>query len=232
MSAPYTPKDERNDNSGRTFTTDPVGAILTDPVAAAAERIAHVLRADLFSPDEKVSHRAAAPYSVASARANTMALAMKAAQAALSTGPQTGKAHSEVLTADEGGCVTKRFVIFTTPGMSAEKKGGWLKDEHLIDFLREVVLHDGWKPGFEATVLELTWNNDLWASNGIAYLRNHDDAIGPRRARKAWKEARAKHERIYRSAPSSKLGKEVAAFLSITKASPIQSIAIGGEAHG
>lgn len=120
------------------------------------------------------------------------------------------------LAADEGGCVTKRFVIFTTPGRVPEKKGGWLSDENLIDFLRDAVLHDGWRPGLQATVLELTWDNDLWASSACEYLSLHDDAIGPRRARKAWIEAREKHERIYGSAPASKLGDEIASFRRLT----------------
>ncbi|WP_312218890.1 hypothetical protein [Brevundimonas sp.] len=120
------------------------------------------------------------------------------------------------LPTDEGGCVTKRFVIFTTPGWAPEKKGGWLKDEHLIDFLRSVMLHDNWKPGFRATVLELTWDNDLWASSATEYLSMHDEAIGPRRARKAWQEARAEHERIYKAAPKMKLGDEIDSYRKAT----------------
>ncbi len=120
------------------------------------------------------------------------------------------------LKTDDGGCVTKRFVIFNRPGMAPEKKGGWLKDEHLIDFLREVMIHDGWTPGFRATVLELTWDNDLWASSASEYLSTHDHAIGQRRARKAWQEARDKHERIYKSAPSMPLGQEIAAYHRLT----------------
>lgn len=120
------------------------------------------------------------------------------------------------LPTDEGGSVTKRFVIFTTPGEVPEKKGGWLKDEHLIDFLRAVMLHDGWKPGFRATVLELTWDNDLWASSASEYLEIHDDAIGPRRARKAWQAARDEHERIYKVAPTMKLGDEIVSYRRIT----------------
>ena len=121
-------------------------------------------------------------------------------------------AGREVLPTDEGGCVTKRFVIFNTPNRVPEKKGGWLKDEHLIDFLRDVVLHDGWEPGFRATVLELTWDNDLWASSASEYLSLHDHAIGPRAARKAWKAAREKHERIYKAAPAAKFGEEIDSF--------------------
>lgn len=120
------------------------------------------------------------------------------------------------LPTDEGGCVTKRFVIFTKPGWAPEKKGGWLKDEHLIDFLRSVMLHDDWKPGFRATVLELTWDNDLWASSATEYLSMHDEAIGPRRARKAWQEARASHERIYKAAPKMKLGAEIDSYIKAT----------------
>lgn len=119
--------------------------------------------------------------------------------------------RSKPLAPDEGGCVTKRFVIFTRPDMVPEKKGGWLKNEYLIEFLREVMLHDGWGPGFRATVLELTWDNDLWASSATEYLSIHDHAIGPGRARKAWLEARDKHERIYKTAPSMPLGHEIAA---------------------
>jgi len=126
------------------------------------------------------------------------------------------EAQSAALPTDEGGCVTKRFVIFTTPGEVPEKKGGWLKDEHLIDFLRAVMLHDGWKPGFRATVLELTWDNDLWASSASEYLEIHDDAIGSRRARKAWQEARAKHERIYKAAPKMKPGTEIDSYIKAT----------------
>lgn len=124
------------------------------------------------------------------------------------------EAMATPLNTDEGGCVTKRFVIFATPGRVPEKKGGWLNDGQLIEFLREVVLHDGWKPGFQATVLELTWDSDLWASSALEYLSMHDHAIGPRRARKEWIAAREKHERIYGQAPKSKLGSEVASFLS------------------
>lgn len=124
------------------------------------------------------------------------------------------------LPTDEGGCVTKRFVIFTTPGRVPEKKGGWLKEEHLIDFLRDVMLHDKWKPGFLATVLELTWDNDLWASSATEYLSMHDHALGPRRARKAWLEARAKHERIYKAAPKMKLGHEIASYHKATAIIP------------
>lgn len=123
---------------------------------------------------------------------------------------------SETLETDEGGCVTKRFVVFTRPGRIPEKKGGWLKDEHLIDFLRDVMLHDGWEPGFRATVLELTWDNDLWASSASEYLSLHDNAIGPRRARQAWKDAREKHERIYNAVPKAKLGKEIEAHHKLT----------------
>lgn len=126
------------------------------------------------------------------------------------------EAQSVALPTDEGGSVTKRFVIFTTPGEVPEKKGGWLKDEHLIDFLRAVMLHDGWKPGFRATVLELTWDNDLWASSASEYLEIHDDAIGPRRARKAWQAARDEHERIYKVAPTMKLGDEIVSYRRIT----------------
>jgi len=126
--------------------------------------------------------------------------------------PATPSMKQVALPTDEGGCVTKRFVIFTRPGRVPEKKGGWLKDEHLIDFLREVMLHYGWEPGFIATVLELTWDNDLWASSALEYLAIHDHAIGPRRARKAWKEARAKHESIYKAAPYMPLGQEIAAY--------------------
>lgn len=134
---------------------------------------------------------------------------------------RSGRRDNEPLETDEGGCVTKRFVIFTRPGMAPEKKGGWLKDEYLIDFLREVMLHDGWTPGFRATVLELTWDNDLWASSASEYLSTHDFGIGPRRARKAWKEAREKHERIYKAAPSMPLGKEIKAYHARTHPSPI-----------
>ncbi|MGN6062845.1 hypothetical protein [Brevundimonas diminuta] len=126
------------------------------------------------------------------------------------------EAQSVSLPTDEGGCVTKRFVIFTTPGWAPEKKGGWLKDEHLIDFLRSVMLHDDWKPGFRATVLELTWDNDLWASSATEYLSMHDEAIGPRRARKAWQEARTKHERIYKAAPKMRLGDEIDSYRKAT----------------
>ena len=119
---------------------------------------------------------------------------------------------NEPLKTDDTGCVTKRFVIFNRPGMAPEKKGGWLKDEHLIAFLREAMLLDCWTPGSRATVLELTWNNDLWASSASEYLSAHDHAIGPRRARKAWREAREKHERIYKSAPSMPLGQEIATY--------------------
>ncbi len=125
------------------------------------------------------------------------------------------EAQLTVLPTDETGQITKRFVIFTTPGEVPEKKGGWLKDEHLIDFLRAVMLHDGWKPGFRATVLELTWDNDLWASSASEYLEIHDDAIGPRRARKAWQAARDEHERIYKVAPTMKLGDEIASYRRI-----------------
>lgn len=120
------------------------------------------------------------------------------------------------LPTDAGGCVTKRFVIFTTPGEVPEKKGGWLKDEHLIDFLRAMMLHDDWKPGFRASVLELTWDNDLWASSASEYLLMHDDAIGPRRARKAWEAARAEHERIYKTSPKMKLGDEIDSYRKAT----------------
>lgn len=126
------------------------------------------------------------------------------------------EAQSVSLPTDDGGCVTKRFVIFTTPGWAPEKKGGWLKDEHLIDFLRSVMLHDDWKPGFRATVLELTWDNDLWASSATEYLSMHDEAIGPRRARKAWQEARTKHERIYKAAPKMRLGDEIDSYRKAT----------------
>ena len=126
------------------------------------------------------------------------------------------EAQSVSLPTDEGGCVTKRFVIFTTPGWAPEKKGGWLKDEHLIDFLRSVMLHDDWKPGFRATVLELTRDNDLWASSATEYLSMHDEAIGPRRARKAWQEARTKHERIYKAAPKMRLGDEIDSYRKAT----------------
>jgi len=119
---------------------------------------------------------------------------------------------NEPLKTDDTGCVTKRFVIFNRPGMAPEKKGGWLKDEHLIDFLREAMLLDCWTAGFRATVLELTWNNDLWASSASEYLSTHDHAIGPRRARKAWREARDKHERIFGVAPSMRLGQEIATY--------------------
>nr|WP_314123308.1 hypothetical protein [uncultured Brevundimonas sp.] len=123
-----------------------------------------------------------------------------------------GQRDNEPLKTDDTGCITKRFVIFNRPGMAPEKKGGWLKDEYLIAFLREVMLLDCWTPGFRATVLELTWNNDLWASSASEYLSAHDYAIGPRRARKAWREAREKHERIYKSAPSMPLGQEIATY--------------------
>lgn len=124
------------------------------------------------------------------------------------------------LPADEGGCVTNRFVIFTQPGMAPEKKGGWLQNGHLIEFLREVMLHYGWTPGFRATVLELTWDNDLWASSASEYLSIHDHAIGPRRARKAWQEAREKHERVYKAAPYMPLGQEIKAYSARTHPSP------------
>ena len=127
---------------------------------------------------------------------------------------------NQPLKTDEGGCVTKRFVIFNRPGMAPEKKGGWLQDEHLIDFLREVMLLDCWTPGFRATVLELTWDNDLWASSASEYLSVHDHAIGPRRARKAWREARDKHERIYNAPPSMPLGQEIATYHQRTSPSP------------
>lgn len=148
--------------------------------------------------------------------------------AALSPVP-SGGGEPVALEPDEGGCVTKRFVIFTTPGWIPEKKGGWLKDDQLIDFLREVVLHDGWKPGFRATVLQLTWDNDLWVSEAVGYLWEHDNAIGPRRARKAWKEARARHERIYKTAPAAKIGSEVEAFRLLTKpyAAPVPAVEAG-----
>lgn len=127
---------------------------------------------------------------------------------------------NEPLKTDEGGCVTKRFVIFNRPGMAPEKKGGWLKDEYLIDFLREVMLLDCWTAGFRATVLELTWNNDLWASSASEYLSAHDHAIGPRRARKAWEEAREKHQRIYKTPPLMPLGQEIATYHVRTALSP------------
>ncbi len=130
--------------------------------------------------------------------------------------PVREEAQPTVLPTDETGQITKRFVIFTTPGEVPEKKGGWLKDEHLIDFLRAVMLHDGWKPGFRATVLELTSDNDLWASSASEYLEIHDDAIGPRRARKAWHAARDEHERIYKVAPTMKLGDEIDSYRRIT----------------
>jgi len=127
---------------------------------------------------------------------------------------------NEPLKTDDTGCVTKRFVVFNRPGMAPEKKGGWLKDEHLIGFLREVMLLNCWTPGFRATVLGLTWNNDLWASSASEYLSAHDHAIGSRRARKAWREAREKHERIYKSAPSMPLGQEIATYHVSTSTSP------------
>lgn len=49
------------------------------------------------------------------------------------------EAQPTVLPTDETEQITKRFVIFTTPGEVPKKKGGWLKDEHLIDFLRSVM---------------------------------------------------------------------------------------------
>lgn len=120
--------------------------------------------------------------------------------------------EAPLLKTDEGGCVTKRFVIFTQPGRAPEKKGGWLQDKYLIEFLREVMLHYGWTPGFRATVLELTWDNDLWASSASEYLSIHDHAIGRRRARKAWQVAREKHERIYKATPYMPLGQEITAY--------------------
>lgn len=122
----------------------------------------------------------------------------------------------EVLKPDEGGCVTKRFVVYNRPGEVPEKKGGWLKHEHLIDFLRAVMLHDGWPAGFQATVLELTWDNDLWASTASEYLEEHDYAIGKRAAREAWLASRAKHERIYKAAPKVRLGSEIDSFRKLT----------------
>ena len=124
---------------------------------------------------------------------------------------------SEQIPTDEGGCVTKRFVIFTRPGRVPEKKGGWFQDEHLIEFLREVILHDGWEIGFRAAVLELTWDNDLWVSEAVEYLNIHDDALGPRRAREAWRAARDKHQRICRAPPRMRLGEEVASFIRLTE---------------
>lgn len=137
--------------------------------------------------------------------------------------PDTGaerKRDNEPLKTDETGCVTKRFVVFNRPGMAPEKKGGWLKAEHLIAFLREAMLLDCWTPGFRATVLELTWNNDLWASSASEYLSAHDHAIGPHLARKAWKEAREKHEHIYKTPPLMPLGQEIATYHGRTAPSP------------
>nr|WP_315051672.1 MazG-like family protein [uncultured Brevundimonas sp.] len=118
----------------------------------------------------------------------------------------------EALPTDEGGCVTKRFVIFNEPGWIPMKKGGWLKDEHLIDFLRQVMLHDGWRPGFQATVLELTWDNDLWASTAAEYLALYEDAVGREQAVAEWTKAREKHERIYKAPPSMDIGTEIEEF--------------------
>lgn len=130
---------------------------------------------------------------------------------------------SEPLPTDEGGCVTKRFVIFNRPRKVPDKKGGWLSDDHLIDFLREVMLHDDWGAGFQATVLELTWDNDLWASSASEYLAMHDAAIGPRRARKEWMAAREKHERIYGKPPTMRLGTEIDHFRRHTALHPRQT---------
>lgn len=197
-----------------------------EPEGGAAKLIQSAIDGIMKAPDGVITDT----IWTADAAPMTVVDALLLAQTAFRAQPQArDDAQTVALPTDEGGCVTKRFVVFTTPGEVPEKKGGWLKDEHLIDFLRAVMLHDDWKPGFRASVLELTWDNDLWASSATEYLSMHDDAIGPRRARKAWEAARAEHERIYKAAPKMKLGDEIDSYrkaTAISQPAPALRIAV------
>lgn len=69
--------------------------------------------------------------------------------------------------------IIKRWVILADPGCAPEKKGSFNDDEHLEQFLREVI---ACRPAQTAiTVAYLTWNHDLWLESGRGWIAERDE---------------------------------------------------------
>jgi hypothetical protein len=68
-------------------------------------------------------------------------------------------------TTDEGGCVVKRWIIVHEPGKVPEMKSPLMQThDSALDFLIQLALC---RPeGTRYTLAELTWNQDLWVSEG------------------------------------------------------------------
>jgi hypothetical protein len=65
---------------------------------------------------------------------------------------------------DDTGSIRRRWIIVHEPGLIPEKKGPFATDAEACDFLCQ--LFDCRPPGTHFTMLELTWDFDLWATSG------------------------------------------------------------------
>ena len=70
--------------------------------------------------------------------------------------------------------VKKYFVILRDAGCTPEKKGGWCDSKAATDFIREAIA--GRPATTEIALVQLTWNDDIWVSDGREYIAM-DDAV-------------------------------------------------------
>lgn len=112
--------------------------------------------------------------------------------------------------------IKRWFVIITEPGICPSKKGGWSTQEAAEAFLRDAMLCIDWRRGMDMTLVELTWDDDLWVRSATEVFVEWR-VMHPRLDRKAWLAARERHESIYRRPPSMKLGKELDSFRRLTR---------------
>jgi hypothetical protein len=72
------------------------------------------------------------------------------------------------------GQVKKYFVILRDVGCVPEKKGSWPTSKMATDFIREVT---SCRPATtEIALVQLTWDDDIWVSDGREYIAM-DDAV-------------------------------------------------------
>jgi len=82
-----------------------------------------------------------------------------------------------------GMTIKRAFVILKEPGCSPEKKGAFLTDDHLEEFVRECIACRSKET--QITVCSLTWNDDLWVDDGRGMIAMYDSWKSRRRRKSA-----------------------------------------------
>jgi len=77
-------------------------------------------------------------------------------------------------------CVKRAFILVHEPGRVPEKKGAFFDYDRVRIFLRELI---ACRPvGTKYTVIELTWDDDIWVNDGGEWI-SMEELPAPRKAR-------------------------------------------------